>query len=232
LLILSGICLAIHFGTWTFSIKYIPIARSLVIVDSQPIFTVIAASLLLRERASRWSIIGVLLAIAGIITITVFSETPSNPDSQAQVGSRLGDLLALVGAISITGYVLIGRKLRSKMSLFAYVIPVYFISAAMLFAAAIASGNSITGYSFSDYKYFIALAVIPTIFGHTIFNWALKEVNAVVVSVSFLGEPIGATMLAFVFFSQIPSRFTLFGGALILIGIYLTGLGSSGRARM
>jgi len=224
LLVLSGFCLAIHFGAWNFSFKYIPIARSVVIVDSQPIFTVIAAWLLLGEKISRWSIVGALLSVAGIATITLFESDLSNTKT---VESGLGDLLALIGAISISGYVLIGRKLRSKMSLLAYVVPVYLISALMLFAAAIIRGNSLTAYPLSDYKYFAALAVIPTIFGHTVFNWALKEVNATVVSVSFLGEPIGASVLAFLFFAQVPSKYTWLGGALILIGIYLTSLNSN-----
>ncbi|HZS46035.1 MAG TPA: DMT family transporter [Blastocatellia bacterium] len=227
LLTLSGLCLAVHFGAWTFSIKYISIARSVVIVDSQPIFTVIAAWFLLGERVSRRGIAGVLLAMVGIVFITIFGEDQLVVAQRASHSARLGDLLALIGAISITGYVLIGRKLRAKISLLAYVAPLYLISAVLLFAAAAASGNRLIGYSISDYGYFIALAVVPTIFGHTVFNWALKEVSAAVVSVSFLGEPIGATILAFIFFSQIPTRYTVVGGVMILLGIYLTSLTDS-----
>src|SRR5882724_4806649 len=227
LMALSGTCLAIHFGAWTFSFKYISIARSTVIVDSQPVFTVIASYLLLREKPSRWSLIGTVLAIAGIVTITLLGDENAVVDKTGGGSARLGDLLALIGAVSIAFYVLIGRKLRGKVSLFAYVVPLYTICAVLLFAAAYFNGDRITGYPFGDYKYFVALAVVPTIFGHTVFNWALKHVKAGVISVSFLGEPIGATLLAIVFFRQIPSISTVLCGLLILAGIYMTTISES-----
>jgi drug/metabolite transporter (DMT)-like permease len=147
---------------------------------------------------------------------------------EATEGSaRLGDLLALVGAIAIAFYVMIGRKLRAKVSLLAYVVPLYSICALALFAAAYAHGDRITGYDVTDYGYFMALALVPTIFGHTVFNWALKHVKAGVVSVSFLGEPIGATLLAMIFFHQIPALTTVVCGIVILAGIYLTTISGS-----
>ena len=221
LMALSGACLAIHFGAWTFSFKYISIARSTVIVDSQPVFTVIASYLLLREKPSRSGLIGTVLAIAGIVTITLLGDESAG-ERAAGESARLGDLLALIGAISIAFYVLIGRKLRAKVSLLAYVVPLYFLCAVMLFAAAQINGDRITGYELGDYKYIIALALVPTILGHTIFNWALKHVKAGVISVCFLGEPIGATLLAILFFRQIPSIPTVLCGLLILAGIYMT----------
>jgi drug/metabolite transporter (DMT)-like permease len=67
----------------------------------------------------------------------------------------------------------------------------------------------------------VALAIIPTIIGHTVFNWALKHVRPTAISLAFLGEPVIASLLALIFFAQHPPATTLIGGALVLAGVYL-----------
>lgn len=214
-ILLSGLCLAVHFGAWTLSLKYTSISRSVLIVDSQPIFTVLASYIFLRERLPLPAICGVLLAIAGIFLIFFDGLIVAQ-------GMLKGDILALVGAISVVGYVLIGRKMRASLDLLTYVTPLYAVCTLFLLIAVIISGDRLTRYGWDEYKLFIALAVVPTIFGHTVFNWALKHVKAAVVSVSFLGEPIGASLLAFLLLGQKPTIATLVGGAMIMAGIYLT----------
>jgi drug/metabolite transporter (DMT)-like permease len=67
----------------------------------------------------------------------------------------------------------------------------------------------------------LALAVFPQLIGHSTYNWALRYVSATVVSVSLLGEPIGASLLAVVLLGEVPGAVELVGGALILVGIFL-----------
>ena len=134
-------------------------------------------------------------------------------------GSFLGDFLALLGAIFASGYLLIGRQLRSKMSLVAYTFMVYGVAAVVLLIAVAVGHMPLTGYPPTTFIWFLALAVVPQLLGHSTFNWALRYLSAAFISVSLLGEPIGSTMLAYIILGEIPSVMKIVGGVLILVGI-------------
>lgn len=132
-----------------------------------------------------------------------------------------GDLLAFLGAIFVAGYVLMGRELRGGMSLLPYTFLVYGTATLVLLLLNLAFSSTFYPYSAMTWVWFTCLAIIPTIFGHSLFNWALKYVKAAVVSVSILGEPIGATLLALLIFGEVPTALQLTGGLVILAGLYI-----------
>ena len=214
LLVISGLFLAIHFGSWISSLRYIPISSSVLLVASHPLFVVIASALFLGEFPTRRIIAGTILGLAG--TGLIFGE------GFAGLNKALwGDVLALIGALSTVVYLLIGRKVRAHLSLLAYVVPAYAACCLLLLAWAVALGNRLTGYTGLDWACFLGLALLPTILGHTVLNWAIKHVAASAISTALLGEPIVASVLACLFFAQLPSMYTIAGGSLVLVGIYL-----------
>ncbi|HKY05996.1 MAG TPA: EamA family transporter [Blastocatellia bacterium] len=215
LLLLGGFSLAIHFGAWITSLKYIPISTSVVLVNSHPLFVVLASHLFLRERPTRVHLSGTALGLAGMLVI--------GRDGLTGVESHLaGQALAILGALAVVGYFIIGRKVRARVSLLGYVTPLYGVCALFLFVWALIAGNPLYPYQPSVWGYFLALAIVPTILGHTVFNWAIKHVRPAAISLAFLGEPVVASLLGFIIFGQRPSHATYIGGALILAGIYLT----------
>jgi drug/metabolite transporter (DMT)-like permease len=215
LLMLGGFCLAIHFGSWITSLQYVPIATSLVLVNSHPVFVVVASYLFLDERPARRSLIGTAIGLGGMAIISV--------DALRNFRLELkGDALALLGALAVVGYFIVGRKARVRISLLGYVTHVYIVCSLLLLGWLLIAGNALGPYSATVWAYLAALAIVPTIIGHTLFNWAIKHVQATTISVAFLGEPVVASVLAFVFFAQRPPLATLIGGALILTGVYLT----------
>jgi drug/metabolite transporter (DMT)-like permease len=142
----------------------------------------------------------------------------------------LGDLLAIAGAIAGACYLLIGRKLRVHMSLVGYISLVYGMAAVVLVIAMLAAGESPFGYSPMIYLWMTLLAIIPQLIGHSSFNWALGYLSAAFVSITLLGEPIGSTILAYIFLDQKPTALKLFGGGLILVGIYIASRSEAGKA--
>ena len=214
LLLLGGICLAVHFGAWITSLKYIPIATSVVLVNSHPLFVVFASYLFLREQPTRRSLIGTAIGLIGMLII-----------GHAALGEvRLalkGDGLAVLGALAAVGYFVVGRKARARVSLLTYVTPLYAACSMLLLMCVLIAGDRLGPYESSAWAYLIALAVVPTIIGHTVFNWAIKHVRPTAISLAFLGEPAVASVLAFIFFSQRPPLSTFIGGALVLAGVYL-----------
>lgn len=132
-----------------------------------------------------------------------------------------GNLLALAGAWTVTGYLIIGRKMRAKISLIPYIFMVYGFAALVLIVIMFAAGDSPFGYTPKTYGWIFLLAALPQLIGHSTYNWALKYLPAALVAVTTLGEPIGSAILAFFILSETPAFATLLGGVFILAGIYL-----------
>ena len=214
LLALGGLCLAVHFAAWITSLRYVSIATSIVLVNSHPLFVVIASYFFLGERPARRGLIGTAVGLSGMAIMSY--------DAVINVELELkGDALALLGALAVVGYFIVGRKARTRMSLLGYVTPLYAACSLFLLGVLLIKGDSLTPYNSSIWLLLVALAIIPTIIGHTVFNWALKHVRPTAVSLAFLGEPVIASFLALIFFAQHPPATTLIGGALVLAGVYL-----------
>lgn len=211
---LAGLFLAIHFTVWNTSLEYTTVASSTVLVTMQPLFVVTLGYIFLKEKISPKSMAGAALALTGSILVGA---------GDFQIGGKalLGDVLAFSGAFFIAVYFLIGRRLRVKLSLFPYVFFVYGTAALFLFIASLWAGLSFFPYQPMDWVWFLALAIFPTIGGHTVYNWALRYVKTMVVSVSILGEPVGATILAFLIFNEAPGPMQLLGGLVIITGIFI-----------
>lgn len=214
LAVVSGLFLSLHFAFWITSLNYTSISSSTVLVTMQPLFVITGGVIFLKEKLGRGGLAGAVITLAGSLVVGF-------GDFRVGGEALLGDFLAFSGAIFVAVYLIIGRVLRGNLSLFSYVFLVYGSSAALLLLFNIVSGTPLFGYPAADWVYFVCLAVIPTIFGHTVFNWALKYVKAAVVSVSILGEPVGATILAFFIFSQFPGPLQLAGGIVIIAGLYV-----------
>ena len=66
-----------------------------------------------------------------------------------------------------------------------------------------------------------AITLGPQILGHTVFNWALKYVDASLISGTILAEPVVAALLAWLLLTEKPGFATVLGGAVVLAGLYL-----------
>jgi drug/metabolite transporter (DMT)-like permease len=211
-LILSGFFLYIHFATWITSLFYTTVATSVIIVDSSPLFVAGLSYVFLKETLSGRAIAGIVISIVGAVLIGL-----NNPVSQ----NMMGILLALVGAVGLAGYLVIGRDLRKSLDTFSYVSGVYCISFGFLLVTSLGFGDSLTGYSVGQYVIFVLLGGASSGLGHTLYNYCLKYLKAGIVSVAILGEPVGATLLAVIFLKEVPTVLIGVGGALVIAGIYL-----------
>jgi drug/metabolite transporter (DMT)-like permease len=228
LALLSGFFLAFHFATWITSLEYTTVASSVVFVTTTPLWVALLSPFTLKEPLTRPILIGMALALVGGIVVGLSDscrwETgsllcPSLGDF-VRGQAFLGDLLALVGAWMAAGYLLIGRHLRATMSLVPYVFAVYGAAALVLIAIMFASGQVPWGFAPVAYLWFVLLALVPQLLGHSTFNWALGFLPAAFVSITLLGEPIGSTILAYFLLDETPPALKIFGAILILAGIF------------
>ena len=211
----SGVLLALHFAFWIGSLDYTSVMSSVVFVSTTPLFVGLASVLILRERLGIATVAGIVVAVIGSVVIGL------GDCGQSGGQSLKGDLLALLGAVSVSGYLLIGRRLRKCMSLMLYVGITYATAAVALLSVLVMTSARLTGYSSAGYLWVALLAAGPQLLGHSAYNWALKYVSATLVTVALLAEPVGATLLAIAVLGQIPSIVSLMGGVCILTGIVL-----------
>lgn len=216
--LLSGAFLAMHFSTWITSLFYTSIASSVVIVQTIPVWTAILSPFVSGDRVNRTTWTGILLSFVGVVVI--------GAGDFALGGKALfGDLLALLGAWFATFYFLTGRVVRARVSLPVYTFICYGAAGLILLTVIGVSGLPLRGFSGGTWGAFIGMALVSQILGHNSYNWALKYLSASLVAVSLLGEPIGATLLAWILLGETLTPAKIAGGAFILAGIVLAARG-------
>ncbi len=233
LALLSGFFLAIHFASWITSLEYTSVANSVVFVSTVPLWVALLTPFTLREGIARSVWIGLGLSLIGGVIVGlsdscnwIAADLVCPPWNEFIAGEAfLGNMLALLGAWAGAGYLLIGRRLRAKISLIPYIFVVYGIAALILIVVMFTVGQSPWGYPSQTYLWLLLLALVPQLIGHSTFNWALRYLSATYVSITLLGEPIGSVILAYFFLGETPTALMLFGAILILTGIYLASRG-------
>ena len=210
----SGVALGAHFGFWISSLDYTSVAASVVLVCTQPVFVAILAYLVFGERTSSLSFFGILVALAGTVVIAA--------DGSVGLATFFGNTLAVIGAITVAVYVLIGRSLRTTgVGVLPYSIVVYASASATLVPAALYAGVPLWGYSGETWFWLFAVTLGPQILGHTVLNWALRYVEASIISGTILAEPVVSALLAWLVLSERPGLATVLGGTVVIAGLFL-----------
>lgn len=215
LIALSATALAFHFGLWITSLSLTLVSTSVILVTSHPLFVAGVSHFVMGEKVRRVAAVGIVIAFSGVCIISV-------ADFRAGETNLLGDLLAFLGGLCAGIYFLSGRRARQRVSLASYAFSVYLISGVLLLVAAIAAGDTILVSSSRELTLFLLLAIVPTVLGHTMFNYALRRVPAHIVSTSVLGEPVGASILAYLLLpDEVPGLWIIVGGAMVIAGLYI-----------
>jgi drug/metabolite transporter (DMT)-like permease len=212
LLLASGGALALHFATWIASLSYTTVASSVLLVNTAPLFAIVFSRLFLHEKPSPTVLAAIPVAFTGAGLIA-FGDWTGSP------GSLLGNGLAVAGAVAVAVYQVIGRGLRDALPLNAYVLGVWATAALALAGMARGFGVPLGGYPKTTWLLFVALAVVPTIGGHGLVNKSLRSLSAPTVGLFLLGEPVIASLLAWLIFREVPGPWTLAGGAVVLAAL-------------
>ena len=207
----AGALLGAHFGVWIASLSHTTLINSVVIVATQPLFAAMLSWWWLAERPSPLVWAGMALAAMGCAVLAGAGRP------------ALGDLLALLGAVTAAAYLTIGRRLREAMALPRYLAAVHAIAALCIVPVAAATGP-LWGFRGGTLVWLVALAAIPSLGGHGLLNYAVRRAPSYVVSLAILGEPVGAALLAWPVFGELPTARALWGGSLILGGVALGAL--------
>lgn len=216
----AGVLLALHFASWIASLAMTTVLQSVVLVTTTPLWVALLAPFALGERLSRGVVLGLLLAVAGGALMAAGGEGAGARSAAAPDALR-GGALALLGAWAMAGYLLVGRGLRARLALVPYVFIVYGAAATALLLVVALAGRPVAGLPPATWGWIVLLALVPQLIGHTSFNWALRHMRATPVAVVLFGEPVGATLLAFLVLGERPTAVRLAGAAVILTGVFL-----------
>jgi drug/metabolite transporter (DMT)-like permease len=214
--IAAGLCLAFHFATWITSLAYTSIAASTVLVTTNPIWVGLFSWWWYREKLSFQSIIGIAIALCGGVVIAIADS--SNGGSYSN--PILGDLLALIGAVMSSLYIIFGSQAqRQGLNTSSYIAIAYSTAALCLFPLPFLFDTSYVGYPGKVYLYVLLMAVMSQVIGHTSLNWSMRWISPTVISLSLLLEPVVASLTGAIVFGEVPSINVLLGGLVILGGI-------------
>lgn len=215
---LAGSLLAVHFATWIASLQFTSVASSVALVTTNPIWVGLAAWLVLREPPARGTLVGIALGIAGtgLIIANDLVQTGAAPAGRDPM---LGNALALSGALAISGYLLVGRRLNLKLPLLAYVAIVYGAAALAMNLIAMLAGQGIDRIPPAAWLPIIGLALGPQLAGHTLINASLRHLSPSFVALAILGEPVGSAILAWLLLGENVAPLQLFGFSVLLAGI-------------
>ncbi len=217
----SGLFLAIHFATWVKSFEYTSVLVGVVLVNTNPLWAAILEFIFLHTKLVRLVLIGLAVGIIGSIIVAL----PSSGSLQFEANT--GSLLALIGAVAVAIYFVIGRNLRSTLSLLPYIWLVYSCAAIFLIILVVATGVPVLGYSLKGYLLLIATALIPQLIGHSSLNFALRYFPASYVGIAAQLEPVLSAIVAFLLFTEIPTGLQIIGSVIILSGVILASIGQT-----
>ena len=213
----SGVALCAHFGAWTTSLDHTSIAHSLLFVTSHPIIIVAGTAILIRRPH-------ILETSGALVGLTGAAITLLDAKNSGEV-TLFGDLLAFAGAVTVVGYIVAGRILRKWMPVFVYALPVTLIGALLLIPISMLLGENTSpiGWLTSDLlAWFVTLAFLAGIVGHTGLNACLRWLPPLTISFAVTLEPIIGTLIGWLFFDEsIPGRWTWIGGLILILGILL-----------
>lgn len=211
---LSGACLALHFSTWFESLKWTSIASSTVLVSTEVIFSALGFALFLHGRIPRLGAAAIAVAIAGSVVLAL-------SDAGGTGGALTGDLLAVLAAVAVAAYTLIGQVQRARQSTTVYTFLTYASCLIVLLLLDAATGTPVLGWGLREVGVGLLLAVFCTLLGHSLFSWSLKWLSPAYVSAAKLCEPVFASVLGLLLFGEGISPLQGIGAIAVLAGVLL-----------
>lgn len=207
----AGLVLALHFATWTLSLKYTSVASATALVCLQAAWVVVLARVSGDRVVPRvW--LGIGVALLGVLVV-------SGVDLTISARALTGDVLALVGGVFAAAYTVVGGRVRSELTTTTYTFLCYSTSAMLLLLACAVGRVQVWGFDTSSWLLIIAVTVAAQLLGHTVFNHLLATVSPTLVSITLLLEVPGAALLAAVFLGQAPPVAVYAGLSLICVGL-------------
>ena len=207
----GGVAYAVHFGTWVWSLSLTKVAAAVTLVTATPILLAAWGALTDNDAPTRAQLAAMLVASAGLLIVG--GADVVNPDA------LVGDALAFCGAAAMAVYMLLFRRHASTTDSWAFSAVATGVGAVLLLGTAAAIGVPIRFAGWEPFGFVVLATLFPQLVGHGLVTWSLRRTRPVVVGIATLGEPVGATLLAWWLLGERAGAWTLVGCAVTLLGV-------------
>ncbi len=212
--LITSVILAVDFASWVIGARMTQVASASLISNLTPVAMPFFLWAFYKERITRLEVIGTIFTLTGLVVLSGSSLSLSKTNF-------IGDLVCLLSMLTFVGYLILGRKYGSQMSLWLYMVPLYFFAGLICLICALPFINPIKAYTLPNVLYMIGLGLVPTVFGHTILNYSMKFIRGQIVSVTNLSQPIFSSLLGFLIFGERPQPILYVSAGFILIGVLI-----------
>jgi drug/metabolite transporter (DMT)-like permease len=220
--ILPGLVLAAHFVSWVIGARSTLAANASLIVNMVPLAMPFFLFFVAGERIARRELLATALGLTGVAVLSA---------GDLRSGDVAGDLVCFASMLLFALYLSLGRRNRDIPSIWLYVVPLYAIAGLACLAVAAGRLSSFFELPAREWLLLLALAVVPTIFGHSLLNGAMKHFRGNVVSVCNVGQFVFAGALAWVVFRELPKA-EFWPAALLVVAAAVIALRGTGAASL
>ncbi len=210
-----GVLLGLHFILFVSAVSDTTIINATVLVNTTSIWSMIVSTLIFKLKPSRTALIGIIVSFLGVTIITYGDAAPGTWTIQLK-----GDLEAVIAAVLEAFYLSYGRETRQKSQIIPLMLAIYVFSSLTVMIIGV---GVIQSFAFplqaSQILLLVGLAILPTAVAHSFFFSSLSNLKSFETAAMALLEPIGATLLGLVIFTEAPKPLFVLGAALVMAGI-------------
>ena len=217
-LIAAGACFAGDLALWHGSILLTSVANATLLANFAPIFVTLAVWFVLGQRPADRFLLALMISLSGTVLLL------ASPGRDGTTGglALLGDALGLGTAMFYAGYQLAMNRARRRLSATTAMAWSSLVCAAILLPLVAAAGESLWPSTPSGWGILVGLALVSQVAGQTLIAWAIAHLRPTVASVGLLLQPVIAAGYAWLVLLEGVTLVQAAGGALVLVGIWLS----------
>ena len=212
-MLLAGIFLGIHFALFFRSVQLTSIAEAALLGTTAPIFTEIYSFVFQKKKPVGMVVFGLCVAFLGAGTLV--------SQSSFSATSTVGNLFAVMCSVAMALVLFVGKNIRKSVGVFEYTRWLFFFAALTLLGISFFAEVSVFSFSKEEFPWFLFLALVPTMVGHNIFYYLIKNLATTTVAAVPLGEPVVSSLGAWIFFGEPVGQAVILGGGITLGGVFL-----------
>ena len=205
--------------------QYVSPGAASLIIATIPVLVVISAFIFLKEKMTSKKLLGVIIALSGVVLISIWGT----PNTSIEINYIHGALAVVLAAIMGAFYTIVGKKLLKRytaLSLTVYamllgsiaLIPFLFLNPSI--------SNQVTAMSARSWFAILFLGVCSTVIGYILWYVGLEIKSASEVSVYLYAVPVLSTIISYFLFGDKITMFFALGGVLVIIGLVLVNMNS------
>jgi drug/metabolite transporter (DMT)-like permease len=225
LMAISGVSL--YYFLFNGALFYTTASQVALIQSSFPAIVAIMAVLWLREKLSRRRIVGIVLAIAGVVLIVARSEADASARDPV-----LGNLLAFASVLAWSVYTMLAKRL-AKADAIAVTAVVAVLGTIMLVPAAlIEKGDiSLSSISVDGWLRIIYLGALASAAAYLLYNRALRDIDASLAGTFVNLSTVLGVIAGVIFLDESITPLAILGGAMVLGGVWISSGGQDPQGR-